>query len=53
MSTYTALMAAYLGYLGGTGEFSGPLLWPAAALHAVVASALLRGLLRSGVEART
>lgn len=48
MFTYNALLASYLGYLGGTGAFAGPLLWPAVALHGVVAVALVRGLLRSG-----
>jgi hypothetical protein len=52
MFTYNALLAAYLGYLGGTGEFSGPLLWPVVALHAVVAVALVGGVLRSRASAR-
>lgn len=47
MFAYNALLAAYLGYLGATGEFSGPLLWPAVALHAVVALALIGGVPRS------
>ncbi|MEZ4412433.1 MAG: hypothetical protein R2910_05570 [Gemmatimonadales bacterium] len=50
MFTYNALLAAYLGYLGGAGGFSGPLLWPAVALHAVVAMGLVRGLFQERVR---
>jgi hypothetical protein len=53
MFTYNFLLASYLGYLGGVGRFSGPLLWPAAALHGVVAVALARGLLRSSGGGRS
>lgn len=41
MFTYNALLASYLGYLGGTGEYAGPLLWPAVVLHSVVAVLLV------------
>jgi hypothetical protein len=34
---YNALIALYLAYLGASGQASGVLLWPAAALHAAVA----------------
>ena len=37
MLVYNALIALYLGFLGGVAHLSGLLLWPAAALHAVVA----------------
>src|SRR4029077_15516367 len=35
MLTYSALVTAYLLYLGIGGEWVGPLLWPAVVLHAV------------------
>ena len=41
MLTYNALIALYLGYLGTVGHMEGLLLWPAAALHAVVALLLV------------
>lgn len=34
---YNLLAAVYLGYLRASGEFVGILLWPACALHAVLA----------------
>jgi len=37
MLLYNALIALYLAYLGTAGHFGGVLLWPAVALHAVVA----------------
>ena len=37
MLTYNALIALYLAYLGAVGGLVGVLLWPAVALHAVVA----------------
>ena len=37
MLVYNVLIAAYLGWLGATGKFDGPLLWAAVAVHAVVA----------------
>jgi Ca2+/Na+ antiporter len=41
MLLYNALIALYLAYLGTAGHFGGVLLWPAVALHAVVASLLV------------
>jgi len=38
---YNALIALYLAYLGASGQASGVLLWPAAALHAAVAILLV------------
>jgi Ca2+/Na+ antiporter len=37
MLVYNALIATYLAYLGTAGHLGGLLLWPAVALHAVVA----------------
>ena len=37
MFAYNALIALYLAYLGTAGHMTGPLLWPAIALHAIVA----------------
>jgi hypothetical protein len=37
MLIYNALVAAFLAWLGLVGHLGGVLLWPAAALHAVVA----------------
>ena len=42
MLTYNLLIASYLAYLGAVAHLSGMLLWPAVALHAAVASLLLR-----------
>jgi hypothetical protein len=42
MSTYNALIALYLAWLGIVGHRGGLLLWPAVALHAVVALLLVR-----------
>jgi Ca2+/Na+ antiporter len=41
MLTYNALIALYLPYLGTVGHLGGLLLWPAVALHAVVALLLV------------
>jgi len=41
MLTYNALIALYLAYLGTAGRLSGVLLWPGAALHALVALLLV------------
>ena len=41
MLMYNALIALYLGYLGFVGHAVGVLLWPAVALHAAVAVALV------------
>ena len=43
MLTYSALVTLYLTYVGIRGEWVGPLLWPAVALHAVL-TLLLAGL---------
>jgi len=40
--TYNLLGAVYLGYLRASGEFVAFLLWPACALHAVLALLLAR-----------
>ena len=42
MLLYNALIALYLGYLGAVQHRGGWLLWPAVALHAVVALLLAR-----------
>jgi hypothetical protein len=42
MLTYSALVTAYLAYLGIRGEWAGPLLWPAVVVHAVLTSLLAR-----------
>ena len=36
MLTYSVLAMAYLAYVGISGEWAGPLLWPAVVLHAVL-----------------
>jgi hypothetical protein len=41
MATYNTLIAAYLAFVGAIGHVGGPLLWPAVALHAAVASCLV------------
>jgi len=45
MLTYTVLVALYLAYMGMRGGWGGPLLWPAVAVHVVLALLLARGLL--------
>ena len=47
MLTYSALATAYLAWLGIRGEWVGPLLWPAVALHAVITILLGRAWLTS------
>ena len=47
MLTYNTLIAAYLAYLGTVDHLGGVLLWPAAALHALVGAMLLRNMLTS------
>src|SRR5258708_1390481 len=42
MLAYNLLIAAYLAYLGVVAHSGGVLLWPAVALHAAVASLLIR-----------
>jgi hypothetical protein len=46
MLTYSALATLYLLYLGIRGEWVGPLLWPAVAVHAGLTFLLIRGWLR-------
>jgi Ca2+/Na+ antiporter len=41
MLIYNMLIALYLAYLGTIGQMTGLLLWPAVALHAVVALLLI------------
>lgn len=41
MLVYNVLIALYLAYLGTVGHLAGLLLWPAVALHAVVALVLV------------
>jgi hypothetical protein len=40
MLTYGLLTTLYLAYLGVTGEWVGPLLWPAVILHAILTALL-------------
>lgn len=47
MFTYSALVTLYFAYIGFVGEFVGVLLWPAAAVHAVLSVLLVRAWLRS------
>jgi hypothetical protein len=42
MATYGLLVTLYLSFLGIRGEWVGPLLWPAVALHAVLTLLLVR-----------
>jgi len=42
MATYGLLVTIYLSYLGIRGEWVGPFLWPAVALHAVLSLLLTR-----------
>ena len=42
MLTYNSLVTLYLLYLGIGGEWVGPLLWPAAALHGILSLLLVR-----------
>jgi hypothetical protein len=42
MLTYGALVTLYLAYLGITGEWVGPLLWPAIVVHAALTVLLAR-----------
>jgi hypothetical protein len=51
MLTYSALVTAYLAYVGIRGEWAGPLLWPAAVVHAVLTLLLARSWLQARVDA--
>jgi hypothetical protein len=42
MLLYSAAVTLYLAYVGFVGEWSGMLLWPAVALHAILAALLTR-----------
>jgi hypothetical protein len=42
MLTYSALVTAYLAYVGIRGEWVGPLLWPAVVVHAGLTLLLTR-----------
>jgi len=45
---YNTLVALYLGYIGIEGQWHGPLLWPAAGLHAVLTVLSAVSLVRGG-----
>jgi hypothetical protein len=47
MLTYSLLVTLYLLYLGVRGEWVGPLLWPAVAVHAVLTMLLVVPLFRA------
>jgi hypothetical protein len=47
MLTYGALVTLYLAYLGLTGEWVGPLLWPVVALHGILTVLLARAWFQS------
>ncbi len=42
MLTYSALATLYMAFLGVTGEWVGPLLWPAMLVHALLTFLLAR-----------
>jgi hypothetical protein len=48
MVTYGVLITAYLAYLGISGDWVGPLLWPAVGLHAILTILLARALVATG-----
>jgi hypothetical protein len=52
MLIYSAAVTLYLAYLGFAAGLAGVLLWPAVALHAILAALLARGIGR-GRETRT
>ena len=47
MLTYSLLVTVYLLYLGVRGEWVGPLLWPAVAVHAALTMLLVVPLFRA------
>jgi hypothetical protein len=47
MLAYSALVTAYLAYFGISGEWTGPLLWPAVVVHAVLTLLLAKAWFRS------
>ena len=44
MLIYSAAVTLFLAYVGVAGGFSGPLLWPAVGLHAILTALLARAL---------
>ena len=50
MLIYGAAVTLYLAWLGFAGGFSGPLLWPAAILHAILTLLLVRDLFRPKIQ---
>ncbi len=46
MLTYSALVTAYLAYLGLAGGLTGVFLWPAVVLHVILTALLTRDLTR-------
>jgi hypothetical protein len=52
MLTYSVLAMGYLTWLGIRGEWVGPMLWPAAVLHALLTLLLGRACLPSGTAGR-
>jgi hypothetical protein len=46
MLAYGSLVTLYLAYVGFAGGFAGVLLWPAVALHVVLAAFLARDIMR-------
>src|ERR1700757_3167673 len=46
MLTYSALVTAFLAYLGFAGGFIGVLLWPMVALHVILTALLTRDVTR-------
>jgi len=47
MLCYSLLATLYLAYLGIRGEWVGSLLWPAAVMHAIMATLLIRAWLNN------
>jgi hypothetical protein len=47
MLTYSAAVTLYLAYVGFADGLSGPLLWPAVVLHAILTALLVRALVRA------
>jgi hypothetical protein len=52
MFAYSSVVTLYFAYTGFAGEFSGALLWPAAAVHAVLSILLGRVVLAAEAGAR-
>jgi hypothetical protein len=47
MTTYSAAVTLYLGYVGAAGKFAGNLLWPAVILHAILTALLILAAIRA------